>query len=1245
MARMFAFGITRLDAGAEGIHLAWNAPDVVCLSSPGFDIQRRQWLRGAKTSCATLDAKAIAQIRGQHELQTPIGTMLYRQSGPLPPLDPGASAQPWPSGNTPLVDLFTVELSSPTNSVRVGATTPATVPQANTVFAVALSGGKGVAAAFGSGDGGAFTLTGSGIDQVLVYVVGTLSLFVCVLPPSDPNDANWTSVPYLVKGLTLPIREADPTLTSTAAELTAAQSRLVTGESFSPDDFKNLTPALRMAVSASALGRPGERVLSMRTTPDEPFEELSFSDQLALLQLHPRLRRVLGFGYFDHQSSGLQNGQIYEYRITGHFNPADLGDTVYDVHTIPSQTVLPATLRIGSLGLTFPRPASLVLDPGPGNGALLAVSRRGILLDGQGPDAGWIGPSLEGYSLITDLPAAASTVVLETSVTHSFRFAGGDPWLFTAPDTAAPPSPRVVLHFASPVTQIRLRGKGILFAVRIPGAPPLGAAVADTAPIVFAAQPLPAQPLSLTVSNLQNPPNSLTTASALHRGPRRPLPGFDLAWLPAPSQNVGVWPSGTTGAPPIESMAFQIEHRDVTLPSTFGEWEPILPGDNLSFGTRDNVDPPVGLAFGSDLGELYPVRRPRAIGAGNTFHLSDIFQVNDSSETFTRPMPAFGTVHQYRIRAMDTVGRVSSDWTVSEPIRLEKHIPPPLPVGPQPEPAMVKQPDGTTALSRVPGAKARALVAGDSSLRPADLAILGSHQNAIILDWGWRDSERVLDPLTSEFRIYYLLNPADVVPGTITSVTASPGGGWDLAFESNRTLNQNECTGQWITAGGYPFRIATNTQGSSVTLHVESALVNPAAAPVVGPVQFGRPLLPGHQRPPAWDQRVAIVPLTIAATYRYVLYDLLNLSVHHPLDSIWVGVSAADAESYIADELPSTSANGNRPGNESSIATCAVAARDHSRPVFSIPPPLGDVPEIVGEEPAGREILVSLDLSALLPSALPAGEPMALDRCPADSIFAITSLNAANQVTLLRKDGSLEVVTFPNPGDEAAVVGFLQGSNPEQMPTRYILFLAANHSQPSEIFERISADILAFGVVQDRLAPKPARFFYRVRRADALGRVSEGGAIVPVVVRVPSTSPPAAPVRVALTSSPTAVSISLRVPDDPDLSHLLLFATTLPFSTPIGDLSGAELLRTPNRRDLYPQNGIRLRTPGGALLPPVVKSLSDPDVGHDGAGNLTAAINIPATFGTWVVLWAFTLSKDGIPSRMAEPFTTGATKA
>jgi hypothetical protein len=96
---MFAFGISRFDAGAEGVHLAWSAPDVVCLSSPGFDIQRRLWLRDVDHSCATLDATAIAQLRTQHELQTLIGTILYRQSGPLVPINP-TSAQSWPPGNT-----------------------------------------------------------------------------------------------------------------------------------------------------------------------------------------------------------------------------------------------------------------------------------------------------------------------------------------------------------------------------------------------------------------------------------------------------------------------------------------------------------------------------------------------------------------------------------------------------------------------------------------------------------------------------------------------------------------------------------------------------------------------------------------------------------------------------------------------------------------------------------------------------------------------------------------------------------------------------------------------------------------------------------------------------------------------------------------------------------------------------------------------------------------------------------------
>ena len=821
------------------------------------------------------------------------------------------------------------------------------------------------------------------------------------------------------------------------------------------------------------------------------------------------------------------------------------------------------------------------------------------------------------------------------------------PWAFSGVEAAAPPGPLVHLAFASPVIQIRLRGKGVLFAIRVPAPSQTGVVplVVDTPPIPFAAQPLPDAPLSLTVSNLQDqPPAIITNQQASTRTPQRPLPGFQLVWLPSVFGNINVWPTGTTTAPPIDAIAFQIEHRDVTLPSTFGPWEPIQPGDNLVLGTRDNINPPFALEFGADLDQLFPLRRPRAAGAGYTFQLSDVFDLNDPGGVFQRPMPAFGTFHQYRIRAMDTVGRTSSGWTESNIIRLEKHIPPPLPAGPQPEPPLVTQPDGTTRLSGVPGPKARALVTGDASLSAADLALLGTHHNAIVLDWGWRDSERKLDSLTREFRLYYWLNPPDVVPGNITSVT-SAAGGWDLAFETNRILQADECAGQWITAGGYPFRIVSHTAGSSVVIHVEHALANPGAIPSAGNVQFGRPLSPHHQRPALWDSRAAVVPLTAAASYQQVFYDLLTLSPSHPLDSVWVGVSAADAEPYIADELPAAALNGGRPGNESSIVTCAVAGRDHTRPVFAIPPPIGDIPELVSEEPVGRQVLVSLDLAALIPGALPPGEPIGLDRCAIDTILAIASLNAVNQIELRMKDGTSQVVAFPNPSDESTVVTALQGPHPERLASRFLLYLATHHPRPDEIFERTSGNTVAFGTVADRVAPKPARYFYRVRRADALGRVSVGGAILPVVVRVPSVAPPIAPERVALTSTSSSVSITLRVPPDPDLTHLLLFSISIPVASPLTDLSGAELLRTPNRRDLYPEHGIRLRAPTGDLLPPVAKALSDPDVTADGEGRLSATISVPASFGNWVVLWGFTLSRDGIPSRPAGPFTIGARKA
>src|SRR6202021_317729 len=149
-------------------------------------------------------------------------------------------------------------------------------------------------------------------------------------------------------------------------------------ETLSQTDFDHLVNPLRPAVAQTSMGRPGERIVLGRTSLDDPYEEMTLAGQLALLQIHPRFRRILGFGYVDPAASGLVAGETYQYRITGHFPARDVGDAVYDFHTVPSQSALPATFFLCDLRLGFPSPVSVVLDPVAPANALNAVSRRGI---------------------------------------------------------------------------------------------------------------------------------------------------------------------------------------------------------------------------------------------------------------------------------------------------------------------------------------------------------------------------------------------------------------------------------------------------------------------------------------------------------------------------------------------------------------------------------------------------------------------------------------------------------------------------------------------------------------------------------------------------------------------------------------------------------------------------------------------------------------------------------------------------
>ncbi len=1238
---MRVFGIPRFDTEATGIHLLWTWPEVLPISAHGYDIQRLEYdQKDWRWTCELISREMFDLLQLLNELPAALGPLrlqpdvtfrrAWDPSLGLPTVAAWHAAVYSAEHAAPLPFAALVqELSQPADRVSVRTETM------QELLVIALSAGKAVAVTIGDASQ-TIELGAPGIDTVMVYYPSArlFELTICVARVSV-TDAQWDRAPYLVKGLTLPIHEADPTLTTGVAEYAAARHRLVGGETLSQGDFDQCVATLRKPVATSDLGRSGQRIVLVRPDTTQSYEELTLNHQLSALVIHPKLRRVLGFGFADQK--GLAVGATYVYRVTGHFDAADVSDTIYDFHLVPSGTVLPAAFTIGGVGFRFPVPVAVVLDPLPSATALQDTSRRGIAIQPSVSDLSWLLPSLDNWSAVIAFPTPVTTIVLDVDISHSFTYAAGLAWNWplTSTPEPVPPGPRATLTFGTPIAELRLSGAGTLYAVRIPsGTSGMIDISAVTPPITYEPNALPVPPTPFTIENLQEPLATLTGPidESTPVQPRPPV-GMRLNWLPATVGGIPIWADNVDAGPPLDAIAYLIDHRTVDLPATYGQWEPIEGGDNLTVGSRDDIAPDVPLVYGCDLAPVFPEVRPRSPGAGLALHASDVFGQTDPSSGEQRPAQPFGSYHQYQIRSMDAVGRVGTVATLSNIARLETHLPPPLPVGPQPEPEL----DATGHLTAPVGPRARAILKGASGLTAADIALLGSHNSAILLQWGWREQEREIDPATTEFRVYST-RPLDVLHATVTSVTsASPN--WVLGVTSDLPLVASELVGQWITCNNYPFQVVANGAGTSTTITVSMPALT-STAPVTGPVLFGRPLAPEHQRPAGWDQRVAVDPLTASDSYQHIFYDVFTLGPTQPRASLWVGVSAADSQTYVPDER-TTGANANRPGNESAIATCNVAARYQGQPVFSVPPPLGDVPVLITDEPTGRQVLTTLDLVALLGGALPSGSPIVIERSSSDDVTSRLSV-VANAVRLTHADGSQETITFANPGDEATVLATLSSNAPQTLANRYLLYIAGASASPQSFFTRLSANIDQVGPLDDRLAPKPGRFLYRVRAADALGHVSDGGAILPIVVRVPSISPGAAARLHALSTTNSSLSLSVDVPSDPATVLALLFADIAPAGVDPPAQGEANLLRIPNRRDLYPIDGIRLQLSDGRLLPPALaKSLSDADVTVAADGSRTATLTIPATKGQWATLWCFTLTADGLPSTACGPFATG----
>lgn len=453
--RIQAVAIPRFEPGAQGIHLIWTWPDVLPLSEQGYDIQRRDFFeKRSPERCETIDRHIMDILKARAEYPALLGQLRMLRGASFKPImdatllpSGGKAASEHPQGfgdpnieevhanvaaalrASPVTqnavaaehDVFIQELSMPTDLAIVTA-------QARTAISVGISGGKVVAVAPGTTIPITMQLSAPSMDTIVIYVLSPLSLQICVFDPPEIEDAEWLTAPYIVKDLTLPIHEADPSLAVGSAEYFAAKARLVGGEALTEGDFQQMIPAMRLAVAAKGLGRSGERTMLVRSAADQPYEELAFETQLTALTLHPKARRVLGFGFADRR--GLTPGHAYTYRITVRFRAEDLYDDIYDVHLAPTATPLPTAFTIRDLGVRFQTPVKIVLDREPPSSALYAVSRRGIRIDTTAIDASWSTPDFGLWSAIFDFPRSVTDVVLEVAPGHSFTYAGGNMWAF-----------------------------------------------------------------------------------------------------------------------------------------------------------------------------------------------------------------------------------------------------------------------------------------------------------------------------------------------------------------------------------------------------------------------------------------------------------------------------------------------------------------------------------------------------------------------------------------------------------------------------------------------------------------------------------------------------------------------------------------------------------------------------------------------------------------------------------------------
>jgi hypothetical protein len=412
---------------------------------------------------------------------------------------------------------------------------------------------------------------------------------------------------------------------------------------------------------------------------------------------------------------------------------------------------------------------------------------------------------------------------------------------------------------------------------------------------------------------------------------------------------------------------------------------------------------------------------------------------------------------------------------------------------------------------------------------------------------------------------------------------------------------------------------------------------------VPGPVRLPLRLTAELTRPSGWAERVEVqpgqyfMPITDTTAYQFVLRDRLQIDDAHPRDAIWMGVTAADSESYVADTFPHPTPGGALPGNESAVAFAQCQAVLMRRLMFTPPHALGPVTRISTPEPVDGPVRFPLDLAPHLDGmGLTVGDLVKPERLSVIDLLAALRTEDGRvfaQVVARRSAGESEQeITLPNPGDQALLVAGLESGNAARIDDRIAVYLAGVHPYADRLFTEATSNPVVFARFDETLHPGGARYVYRVRKANGAGRTSQQGAIAKVVVRVPSLMPSAPPRREPREAGDALDLLRLAVPRDQRVRALLIFERIAAVET---EIAGAQLVRLANRSDLDVADVVRLRTLEGEMITP--RSVAFDDLLSD-AGTVRARVTLAGGTARRLAVWACSVTEDGIPSALAGPW-------